>query len=173
MRRRLFLAAAAAVPALRAAAIPRPAPMKSYPAPAGRRINLAAYTGKVIALEFLNTTCPACQDCAQTLQRLYNHYGARGFQPLGVATNVTADNAGAVLTAFQLRHGLTFPIGWCATWDEVREFLQLSVFDPPRVPQLAFIDRKALIRAQYSGNDAFLRFDKEKNMRGQIEALLK
>jgi hypothetical protein len=40
------------------------------------------------------------------------------------------------------------------------------------VPQLVFIDRKGVIRAQYAGNDPFFK-DEERNVRAQIEGLLK
>ncbi len=40
------------------------------------------------------------------------------------------------------------------------------------VPQLVFLDRKGVIRAQYPGGDKFYQ-DEEKNMRTQIESLLK
>jgi ribosomal protein L20A (L18A) len=41
------------------------------------------------------------------------------------------------------------------------------------MPQLVFIDRKGIVRAQYPGDDNFFKEAEETNMRNQIEALLK
>jgi hypothetical protein len=41
------------------------------------------------------------------------------------------------------------------------------------MPQLVFIDRKGIVRAQYPGDDKFFKEAEETNMRNQIEALLK
>jgi hypothetical protein len=41
------------------------------------------------------------------------------------------------------------------------------------MPQLVFIDRKGIVRAQYAGDDDFFKEAEETNMRKQIEALLK
>ena len=40
------------------------------------------------------------------------------------------------------------------------------------MPQLALIDRKGVIRAQYPGNDKFFQ-DEEKNLRAVFDSLLK
>ena len=40
------------------------------------------------------------------------------------------------------------------------------------VPQMVFIDKKGVIRAQYGGTDPFLGDQQEANMRGMIEQLL-
>jgi hypothetical protein len=40
------------------------------------------------------------------------------------------------------------------------------------MPQLVFIDRTGVIRAYYPGTDKFF-LDEEKNMRAQLESLLK
>jgi peroxiredoxin len=166
MNRRTFLAAAAAAP-LVGVTLPRPALWKSYPAPGGQKIDLAAYKGKVIALEFLLTTCPACQRCARAVQRMYMEYGSKGFQAIGLAANQPAS---MLVPKFITDHGLTFPIGW-ATEPEYREYLELSVMTRATFPQLLFIDKKGTIRAQYNGSDPFFS-DEDKNMKAQITALL-
>jgi hypothetical protein len=172
MQRREFLIAAASVSSLRGADFPRPIPEKTYAAPGGGRIDLAAYKGKVIAVEFLNTGCPSCQRCAKTLQKMYNEFGPRGFQVVGLATNATnANEAAALIGAFRLQNQVAFPIGW-VTEDEFLGFLQLPIMAPRRVPQLAFVDRKGMIRAQYQGTDPFF-LDEENNLRRTIEGMLK
>jgi hypothetical protein len=41
------------------------------------------------------------------------------------------------------------------------------------VPQLVFIDRKGVIRAQYGGSDPFVASNEEANIRGMVEKLLR
>jgi peroxiredoxin len=152
---------------LSAADIPRPAPAISYRTPTGATINLADYKGKVVALEFLITTCPHCQRCSALLQKMQQEYGPRGFQALGVATN---DMAHMLVPDYVKQFGLTFPVGF-APREKAHEFLQIPLMLIMYVPQLAFIDREGVIRAQYGGQDKFFT-DEENNMRKQIEALL-
>ena len=168
-RRDLLITAtslAAVLPA-RAADIPRPAPAVRFKSTLGE-FDVAQFKGKVVGLEFLITTCPHCQKCSQLLQRMYQEYGPRGFQPLGVATN---EMAHMLVPDYVKRFGLSFPVGW-TPMQVAHEFLQHPVMLTMYVPQLVFIDRKGVIRAQYGGQDKFFQ-DEEKNMRAQIEMLLK
>ncbi len=150
-----------------AAEVPRPAPEFAVKLPNGQQLLLSQYRGKVVALEFLLTTCPACQDASRVLNRMYQEYGPRGFQPIGVAFN---DMAMMLVPDYVKNLGLTFPVGVGAR-EAVLDFLQHSPIMRMLVPQLVFVDRKGIIRAQYSADDPFFT-DKEKNMRTQIEALL-
>lgn len=152
---------------LAGAQVPRPAPEFVIKLANGQQLLLSQYRGKVVALEFLLTTCPACQDASRLLNRLYKEYGPRGFQPIGVAFN---DMAMMLVPDYIKDLGLTFPVG-VGTRESVMDFLQHSPILRMLVPQLVFVDRKGIIRAQYSGDDPFFQ-DKEKNMRTQIEALL-
>ena len=177
MRRRDFLAAAAALPALHAAEIPRPAPLRSFPGTSGARVDLAAFKGKVVAVEFLLTYCSHCHDCSRILQKIYNDTSTRGFQPVGIATNAASQEmANMLIPEYTKTMGLTWPIGWCKE-DEYRQFLQMSVMERPTFPRLVIIDRKGLIRAQHVGGDELLTLNNlplaEKNLRGRIDALLK
>ena len=91
--RRLFTVTAGLgwpLAALLAAQVPRPAPEFVIKLTSGQQLLLSQYRGKVVALEFLSTTCPHCQTCSALLDRLYKEYGPRGFQPLGVAFNEMA-----------------------------------------------------------------------------------
>jgi peroxiredoxin len=152
---------------LAAADVPRPSPALSFRTPTGATVNLADYKGKVVALEFLITTCPHCQRCSSLLQKMYQEYGPRGFQPIGVATN---DMAHMLVPDYVKTYGLQFPVGF-AKREVAHEFLQIPLMLIMYVPQLAFIDRQGVIRAQYGGQDKFFQ-DEENNMRKQIEALL-
>jgi len=152
---------------LAGAEVPRPAPEFAVKLANGQQLLLSQYRGKVVALEFLLTTCPACQEASRVLNQMYKQYGPRGFQPIGVAFN---DMAMMLVPDYIKNLGLTFPVG-VGTRESVLDFLQHSPIMRMLVPQLVFVDRRGVIRAQYSADDPFFQ-DKEKNMRAQIEALL-
>lgn len=167
--RLLSVAALAAISSI-AADIPRPAPKTVFPAANGVSIDTSKYAGKVVAVEFLLTTCPHCQKTSTILQRMMDEYGTRGFQALGVATNTEVPT---VVEDFRRQFGLKFPVGW-GQRDTVHAYLQHPVMQTMYMPQLIFIDRKGVIRAYYPGGHNF--FDDARqvqNMRDQIEALLK
>lgn len=121
-----------------------------------------------MALEFLFTTCPHCQRASQTLNRLQKEFTGRPFQAVGAAFN---ENAVQLVPDYIRRYQLTYPVGDAAR-DTVVEYLQHPLDKPLNVPQLLVIDRKGLIRGQWSGGDAFFQ-DEEKNLRVLVEALLK
>ena len=81
---RLFKASCACgmtlLPAM-AVDVPRPAPEFSVKMPKAAARNCSASTeGKVVALEFMFTTCPHCQHASQLMSRLQTEYGPKGFQ---------------------------------------------------------------------------------------------
>ncbi|MEZ5356298.1 MAG: TlpA disulfide reductase family protein [Bryobacteraceae bacterium] len=152
---------------LHAADLPRPTPAMVFKKPEGGVIDPKQFLGKVVALEFMITTCPHCQRCSQILQKMQNEYGDKGFQALGVATN---DMAHMLVPDFKKNYGIHFPMGW-APRDDAHSFLQHPAMLIMYVPQLVFIDRKGVIRAQFAGNDDFFR-DEERNVRNQITSLL-
>jgi len=65
-----------------------------------------------------------------------------------------------------------FPVGF----DELQpteDYLQHPSMLRLLMPQVMFIDRDGVIRAQYGGDDQFFADNQEQNLRAQIEALLK
>ena len=151
-----------------AADVPRPSPEFVIRLVDGQQKLLSQYRGKVVALEFLYTTCPHCQNCSATMNRLYKEYGPKGFQPLGVAFN---DMATLLVPDYVNQLRLDFPIG-VASRDEVVNYLQFPVVERMTVPQLVFIDKKGVIRAQHVGGDEFFKTE-EASMRQMIGKLLK
>lgn len=65
----------------------------------------------------------------------------------------------------------SFPIGFSSR-ESVQEYLQHPPYLRTYVPELVFMDRSRMIRAQYSGENDFFR-DQERNIRAQAESLLK
>lgn len=153
-----------------AAQLPRKAAELVIKSPSGMETLLSKYKGKVVALEFILTTCSHCQQSCKILTKMHHEFGSQGFTPVAVAIN---DMAHMYVTDFIKNLGISFPVGW-----QVREnalvFLQHSEMETMMMPQLAFIDREGMIRAQFAGNDPFFVDDvkQEANMRTQIKALL-
>lgn len=170
MRHRIALLLSAALLAgpVFSAAIPRPAPELTIDMQNGTRLDLSQFKGKVVALEFLLTGCPHCQQCARTLSKLNKEYAAKGLQPVGVAINA---DAALQLKSFIEQNGVNYPIGMLKQ-EKAHDFLQQSVMMVMQMPQLVFIDRKGNIRAQYGGTSPFFS-DEERNVRNAIEELLK
>jgi peroxiredoxin len=150
------------------AEVPRKAPEFTIQMPGGEETNLSSYLGKVVALEFLLTTCEHCQRCSQVLNRMHREFGSQGFQPVGVAVN---DNGLFLAGDYVRQFNLGFPVGFSAR-DKLIGFLQHPIMTPLSFPTLLIIDREGIIRHQYNGRDPF--FDnEEKNLREAILPLLK
>jgi len=153
--------------------VPSRAPELVVTLNASDQLLLSKYRGKVVALEFLLTTCPHCQHASAILEKIYKEYAGRGFQVIGAAIN---DNALALIPEFISKLGLTFPVG-AAPRDMSYDFLHFDPNSPSAtpllMPQLVFIDRRGIVRAYYPGDSPFFRDAIETNMRNEVESLLK
>jgi peroxiredoxin len=168
MTRRSVLALPLASSALLGADIPRKAIPLAVRKPDGGVIDLSHYKGKVVAVEFLLTTCPHCQRSSQNIEKLYKELGPKGFQPIGIATN---DMAHMLIPEFVRKLGLSFPVGY-STRDLAIEFLQHPVMLTMYMPQLAIIDRAGMVRFQHGGSDTKFFENEEKNLRDEVIQLL-
>jgi len=149
-------------------ATPRPAPDFVVQLTNGGSISLKNLRGKVLAVTFVATTCPHCQHASQLFTKLYAEYGARGFEPVGVAFNPMAN---LYVDEFIKNFGLRHPVGFSPP-EPVLAFLGISAIERYVVPQIVWIDRKGFIRSQTPalGDEAKL---KESYWREMIETLLK
>ncbi len=134
------------------------------------QLSLSRYRGKVVALAFIQTTCPHCQDLTTILSPIARDYAPRGVQVLECAFNV---NAAALVPEFIGRFRPAFPVGW-ADLAAVQAYLQYTIFDkrPLYVPHMVFLDRRGIIRGDFPGeSDFFLKPDA--NIRAELDKLLK
>lgn len=153
----------------------RKAPELAFTLPdQGQRL-LSQYRGKVVALEFILTTCPHCQAASRLMTTLQQEYGPRGFQALDLAINGLDDNrtpeqANQLVTAFVSNYQVGFPVGWVPR-DSFLSFLGISITEYTVVPQLVLIDRKGYIHYQTParGDETSM---KETTIRHRIEELL-
>jgi thiol-disulfide isomerase/thioredoxin len=150
-----------------AAAVPRAAADLTYKLPGGQTQNLKQYRGKVVALEFILTTCPHCQAASKVMSRMQKEFGPSGFQAVDVAVN---DGADSLVPAFVKDFGVMYPVGYTDDRTALR-FLDLV---PQRVlfPQMVLIDREGMIRYQSDVTGDALVVD-ESALRAKIESLVK
>ena len=154
--------------AAQAQTVPRPAGEFAISTPYGGQTLISQYAGKVVVLAFILTTCPHCQHTTQILSGIQTEYGPRGVQILAAAFN---DDAPQLVPGFVAQFKPTFPVGF-AKRDAVLEYEQASLAKPNYVPDLLFIDRHRVIRAQYSGGEDFFK-DQENSIRALLDTLLK
>jgi thiol-disulfide isomerase/thioredoxin len=147
----------------------RKAPELSIAIPGQGQRQLSDYRGKVVALQFIFTTCPHCQAASKLMSKLQDEYGPRGLQVIDVAINPNAD---LLVENFAKDFHTTFPVGW-TTPQQMQAFMG---FGDARyvVPQLVLIDRKGYIHYQtpaLSGDD-WNKLMAESAIRQHIEELL-
>ncbi|MBV9265674.1 MAG: TlpA family protein disulfide reductase [Acidobacteriaceae bacterium] len=147
----------------------RKAPELAFNIPGQGQKLLSQYRGKVVALEFIWTTCPHCQAASRLMTKLQQEYGPRGFQALDIAVNANAD---LLVENFVKDFQVGFPVGWVLQ----PEMVSFMGFNSDRyvVPQLVLIDRKGFIHYQTPQKedpnwDALM---KEDSIRQHIEQLL-
>ena len=124
--------------------VPRPAPEFVIQYNDGHQALLSSFRGKVVALEFLYTTCPHCQHSSQVFSKLNGEFASKGFQPLGVAFNEMPQ---MLVPDFIKQNNVNFPVGFSPR-DAVLTFLGIPVIERFVVPQIVWIDRKGMIRSQ-------------------------
>ena len=121
----------------------RKAPELAFSVPGQGQKLLSQYRGKVVALEFIWTTCPHCQAWSKIMTKFQQELGPEGFQAIDVAIN---DNADLLVENFAKEFQTNFPVGWTLK-DQMISFMGFNSAYYV-VPQLVIIDRKGFIRYQ-------------------------
>lgn len=147
----------------------RKAPELAINASNGKEILLSQYTGKVVAIEFIRTTCPHCQASSKFMSALQSKYGAQGFQVLAAAVN---PDSNLLVENFVKDYQVNFPVGWLSP-EQVQTFMQFSS-SYFVVPQLALVDRSGMIRFQTPAKEdqSWDELMKQENLVKDIELLL-
>lgn len=147
----------------------RKAPDLTFNLPVKGPQQLSEYRGKVVALEFIFTTCPHCQAASKVMTKFQEEFAARGFQAIDVAVNANAD---LLVENFARDFKVGFPVGWVSQ-EQMTTFMG---FADGRfvVPQLALIDRKGVIHYQTPAkeDDNWDKQMTEEAIRAHIEELL-
>jgi hypothetical protein len=135
---------AAALMASGASSTPRPAPEIAWTVPGQGQQMLRQYLGKVVALEFVYTTCKHCLAPAQVLEKLQAELSGQGFQAIEIAFN---PNASIIADSFIADQHLKLPVGY-TLGEQVSSFLGYGPADRFVVPQIVIVDRTGAIRYQ-------------------------
>jgi thiol-disulfide isomerase/thioredoxin len=120
----------------------RKSPELAFSIPGQGQKLLSQYRGKVVALEFILTTCPHCQAASKVMNEMQERYGSRGLQALDIAIDPNAD---LLVENFAKDYQVSFPVGW-TTLEQMMAYMGFT--DRPVVPQLTLIDRNGNIHYQ-------------------------
>jgi thiol-disulfide isomerase/thioredoxin len=146
----------------------KPAPALTIQRVGNPAVQVNQYKGKVVALAFMLTTCPHCQNLTRVLSAINKEYEGKGVQILGCAFN---DDAAALLPQFIQTTGANFPVGYC-TRDVVLNYLQYSILKSLYVPHMVFLDKKGVVQGDYLGESEFMQ-NPDKNIRAELDKLIK
>jgi thiol-disulfide isomerase/thioredoxin len=130
----------------------RKAPELAFTLPVQRQKLLSQYRGKVVAIEFILTTCPHCQAASQVMTKLQAEFGADSLQVLDLAINGleqgrTPEQASELADKFRIDYQVGFPVGWIPQ-DQMMAFMGFNMAQRMMVPQLVLIDRRGFIHYQ-------------------------
>ena len=163
-----LLAGALLVPALEANNVPREAPELALKTVAGKTVTLNSLKGKVVAVLWISTDCPHCQDTCEALAPIYKKYSGQGLEIMAMAVN---PNAPGNIDRFKDKHGVEFPIGVSNRSDWMR-FADLSVMARAYVPFMMLVDRQGVIRYEHKGMDGQFWSEMETNLLEELGVLL-
>ena len=157
--------------ALAMAAGARQSDQISITLPAGKKIDLNAYKGKVVLVQFLFTTCQHCQNAAELYAKMQREFGSAGFQAIGVAFNDEVQGKPGLVEEFKSKLKLNFPVG-TATRNDVLHYLGMSQMEMVRVPQIVILGRDGLVglRSETKGSPEL---QEEAHLRTVLTGLLK
>ena len=134
----------------------------------GPALQLSQYKGKVVAVAFIDTACPHCQNLTKLLNMISKEYAGKPVQFVACAFN---DGAQLALPQFIQQFQPNFPVGFC-TRDAVLNYLQYPVLKPLSVPHMVFLDRAGVVRGDYLGESDFMTHP-DVNIPRELDTLLR
>ena len=156
-----FLAASA----LFAADASRRAPGFSLPDVKTEQHDLADYRGKVVILEFIQTTCPHCNTFADVLEQVQQKYGDR----VAIISVVNPPDDQPKVRPFIAAHKITYPVVFdCG--QVAYSYLRAPSFD---IPHVYLIDASGGIREDFGYTPATRDIFEGKGIFSHLDALLK
>jgi cytochrome c biogenesis protein CcmG/thiol:disulfide interchange protein DsbE len=111
----------------------------------GRKVDLAAFKGEVVLVNFWATWCEPCRDEMPALSRLQQQLGGRGFRVLGINVGEGAPRIGQFLKAM--------PVGFTILRDADSNVMK--AWRVRILPASFLIDRKGMLRYQIVGDAHF------------------
>jgi peroxiredoxin len=121
-------------------------------------LNLAAFRGKVVMLDFWATWCPPCAQSMPFLNSLRNEFKARGFEIIAINVDEDVD----AVKPFLANHPVDYPIvtdpkGECP-----------AIYDVQAMPSSYFVDKSGKVRFIHKG----FRDGDQSEIRKQVMELL-
>jgi len=117
------------------------APDFSLPDPAGRKVALKDFRGKVVLLAFWATWCEFCREEIPSIENLYKDFKGKGLEIVAVNIKDKRDDA----LAFVKKHKLSYPV----LMDPEGEIG--SLYGAYATPTVYLIDRKGIVLARLWG----------------------
>jgi len=149
MRTIAFLLAAALLAPAANEYSDRRAPGFSLPDSSFEQHDPQDYRGKVLLVDVMVTTCPTCNQLADTLVSLTKKYGDK----IGIISVVTLPDTMADTTTFAAKHGITWPIVF-DSGQMIASYLKVTPANPQvHFPHLFFIDGQGTIRNDFGPAD--------------------
>ena len=115
------------------------------------------YRGRVLLVDVMLTTCPTCNQLADTLVSLTKKYGDK----IGIISVVTLPDTLADTQAFAAKHGIDWPIVF-DSGQMIASYLKVTPANAQvHFPHLFFIDGQGKIRNDFGpGDEASLTVEK-------------
>ena len=127
----------------------------------GKKIDLSAFRGKVVILDFFATWCEPCRISAPELESVYERYKDKGVAVIALAADEGPDAAAGV-REFMKELRLSYPVG-------VGGEGVMKQYGAYSLPTTVIIDRQGKIHSKHLGITA----DYAKRLAAEIEPLLK
>ena len=127
-------------------------------APGADALDLTAYRGKVVVVDFWATWCAPCKESFPAYQRLAQKFGSK-LTVIGIS--VDEDPAG--IPGFAKETGAKFPLAW----DDGQ--ITSKSYQPPTMPTSFVVDQSGIVRFVHSGFHA----GDERAIESEISSLLK
>ncbi|MBV9507357.1 MAG: TlpA family protein disulfide reductase [Acidobacteriia bacterium] len=162
---RLLLAVFLCAAALFSADFSRRAPGFSLPDVKTQQHDLADYRGKVLILEFMQTTCPHCAAFSSVLNQVQQKYGDR----VAVLSVVNPPDAQPQVNSYIATHKVNYPVLFdCG--QVAYSYLRTASFD---IPHVYLIDANGGIREDFGYTDATKEIFEGKGIFSHLDAMLK
>lgn len=137
---------------------PTPAPALALPGLGGKPVDLAAFRGKVVLVNFWATYCKPCRDEMPSLDRLRARLAPRGFEVVGVDI---AEDA-ATVNQFLAKVPVAFPLALDGDGGTMGKWKAIAL------PTSFLVDRQGRLRARLTGGADWEQAD----LAAKIETLL-
>jgi thiol-disulfide isomerase/thioredoxin len=150
--------------------IPRPAENIAIQVAPEKYLWLSEHSGQTCILAFILTTCPHCQFTTGVLSHIAKDYAGKN---VWIAASAVEPMSSLNIPDFVKKFMPEFPVGYNEQ-SYVAKFLGLPPNEPLFFPQVVFVDRGGIIRAQFTGGDKPMDKEiQEKTLRETLETTMK